>query len=209
VTHRVIIADDHPIFRRGLRTVIEEDSPFRVIGEAGDGREALALLRAHADAVAVLDLEMPEIGGLELLTQTRSWPKPPRVVILTMHDDCADRALELGAMGYLLKDHASDEVVACLHAVVRGSRYLSRGLSVSLDARGAVVVSGPVAQLTTTERRVVRLLGQLKTSREIAELMSVSVRTVQNHRQNACRKLGLQGNQSLLRFALEHEAELK
>ncbi len=194
----VVIADDHPIFRRGLREAVEAGG-FQVVAEAGDGLTALAALRKLRPALAVLDVSMPSVDGLDVLAQTRTWPDPPGVVLLTMHDKYVDRALELGARGYLLKENAEDELVACLREVARGGSYLGQGVT----PRGAVP-AGPLAALTPTERRILKLLGDLKTSKQIGELMCISHRTVQNHCANMSAKLGLRGSKALLRFALAH-----
>jgi DNA-binding NarL/FixJ family response regulator len=203
----IVIADDHPVFRRGLRDVIEDDGAFEVVAEASDGIEAIALIKQHRPAIAVLDVAMPRADGLEVLAQARSWPTAPAFVLLTMYETYAERALQLGALGYLTKEEATAELIACLRSVVRGRRYVSRGIQVA-EVGGVLRVDTPLAVLTESERRVLRLLVQLKTSREIAEILCVSHRTVQNHRQNMCEKLGLRGPKALLRFALEHKADL-
>lgn len=206
MTIDVVIADDHPIFRRGLRQVIDTHKRFRVVADVGDGSAALAALREHRPAVAVLDISMPEVDGLDVLAQTRTWAAPPLVVLLTMYDDYADRAMSTGARGYLLKENAEQELVACLEAVVAGGRYVSDG--VQWNPGGEDTPAGPIGALTPTERRVLRLLSQFKTSREIGEVLCVSHRTVQNHRANMCAKLGLSGAKALLRFAVANKDTL-
>jgi DNA-binding NarL/FixJ family response regulator len=205
----VLIADDHPIFRRGLRAVIDADPHLRVIAEAGGGRQALELLRAGRARVAVLDISMPDLDGLTVLEQSRTWPRPPRVALLTMHDDYVERAFALGALGYLLKENAEDEVVACLHAVDRGDRFIGAGIGWRPRPGGGVERGGALAALSPGERRVLRLLAELRTTRDIAGLLCISPRTVQNHRAHMCVKLELRGPKALLRFALEHRDELE
>lgn len=200
----VVIADDHPIFRRGLREAIDSDGGFQVVAETSDGLATLAALRKHRPGLAVLDISMPSIDGLDVLAQTRTWPDPPAIVLLTMHDKYIDRALELGARGYLLKENAEEELVACLHAVARGGTYLGQGVT----PRGAPAATGPLAALTPTERRILKLLGDLKTSKQIGEIMCISHRTVQNHCANMSAKLGLRGSKALLRFALTHRGDV-
>ncbi|MGE0321059.1 MAG: response regulator [Polyangiaceae bacterium] len=205
---RVLIADDHPIFRRGLREVLEEDVGFRVVAEAQDGVEALRALRELRPDIAVLDIAMPECDGLEVLTESQGWPDAPRVVLLSVFDKYVERAFELGASGYVLKEDAELELVQCLVAVASGERYVSSTLIESAGPQGQSDAPHPLDQLTETERRVLKLLAEFKTSREIAELLSVSFRTVQNHRASAVRKLGLGGAQALLRYAAAHRERL-
>lgn len=197
----VLIADDHPIFRRGLREVIDESGSYEVVGEAGDGIAAIELATKLRPAIAVVDISMPGVDGLEVLTQMATWHDAPRRIMLTMHDDYVDRAFDLGALGYLVKERASRELLRCLDVVSRGQRFLAEGL-----ASERVVVTGPIDRLTPTEQRIVKLLADLRTSREVAALMKVSHRTVENHRYNICKKLGLSGPQGLLRFAAQHRS---
>ena len=205
MTTAVLIADDHPIYRRGLREIIEETGRFIVVAEANTGVEAIQAIRRCHPAVAVLDIAMPEADGLQVLEQSRGWPEKPAVILLTMYDDYVETAMRLGASGYLLKENAEDELVACLDTVARGGRFVSKGLH--WDTKKGDV-SGPALQLTPTERRILRLIAELKTSREIGELLSVSHRTVQNHRANMCHKLELQGDKALLGFALKNKPSL-
>lgn len=200
----MLIADDHPLLRHGLRAVLEEAAGIAVVAEASDGREAIEAIRAHAPDVAVIDLSMPDVDGFEILAQARTWPQAPALVVLTMHETYAAKALSLGARGYVLKDDATKEIVECVRRVARGGTYVSASIEVAPEASPSPAVSA----LTDTERRVLRLVGQHKTSREIAALMHVSLRTVQNHRANTCRKLGLAGSQALLQFALAHADDL-
>lgn len=199
--HTILIADDHPVFRRGLREVVEESQRFRVISEVGDGRAALDKIRELRPAAAVLDIEMPELDGLEVLKQAQGWPSAPRFVVLSMHNSYVKEALEAGASGYVLKENAVDEVTECLITVMSGRRYVGQGTGMELKGKESRPAD-PLSTLTPTERRIVKLVGEVKTSREIADILCVSLRTVQNHRARACSKLGLEGSQALLRFAL-------
>ncbi len=202
----VLIADDHPIFRHGLREVIQDDGRFRVVAEAEDGQHALRLLRVHKPAIAILDISMPQADGLDVLAQVMRWPDAPRVIMLTMYDDLGylRSAVELGAFGYLLKENAEQEVVRCLLRVRRGRRYLGTGLPDQDAGNDERPATSPIEQLSPAERRVLHLLAEYKSSREIADLLSISPKTVENHRANMVRKLGLRGANALLRFALEH-----
>jgi DNA-binding NarL/FixJ family response regulator len=132
MTNTVLIADDQPVFRRGLREVVDGEPGMIVVAEAGDGGEALELMRGLRPHIAVLDVSMPGLDGLDVLAQSRAWATPPRVVLLTEHDHYAHRARELGALGYLRKEDAEDELGACLRSVARGvpargDRVVDRG----------------------------------------------------------------------------------
>jgi DNA-binding NarL/FixJ family response regulator len=212
----IVIADDHPIFRRGLRCVVEAEAGLRVLGEAADGEAALALLRAHAPDVAVLDLDMPNRDGLDVAREARESGLATRVIILTMHTSEAlfNRALDLGVRGYVLKDSALVEIVSAVRAVASGRSYISPQMSGHLLTRraraDALASERPgLHDLTPAERRVLRLIADDRTSREIADALFISVRTVEHHRANICHKLDLHGANALLRFALEHKSELQ
>ena len=211
----VMIADDHPIFRKGLREVIEEGSGLLVVGEAGDGEAALRLAEEKRPAVAVLDIDMPRMSGFELVEEFGRRSLPVAVVFLSMHKDESmfNEALRLGVRGYVLKESAATDIVAGIRAVAAGQHFISPALSTYLVKRGdrlsALAREQPgLGALTPAERRVLKLIADNKTSREIAAELFVSHRTVENHRTNICQKLGLRGSHSLLKFALEHKSEL-
>ncbi len=212
---KILIADDHPIFRRGLRGGIEEDSRFSVVGEAGNGIEALRLIAELAPDVVIADINMPEMDGLDLARAVREKYPSAAVVILTMHKDKTmfDAAMDAGARGYMLKENAADDINECLKTVAVGGHYIAPSLSGFLLNRVARVSefnkqTPSLKILTKTERRVLRLVAEDKTSREIAELLFIHPRTVDNHRTNICQKLNLRGSHALLRFALTHKSEL-
>lgn len=197
---RVLIADDHPIFRRGLCDVLLEAGGYEIVAQVGDGEAALERCRVLRPDVALLDIEMPGPNGLEILRTLASQPESPAVVLLTMYDEYVAQAIELGARGYVLKDRAELEVVICLEQVRAGRVFVSPALA---DPRVSGASPG-WEELTAAERRVLHLLANFKTSREIAAELGISVRTVQNHRAHAADKLGLRGANALLRFALDH-----
>ncbi|MEP7336210.1 MAG: response regulator transcription factor [Acidobacteriota bacterium] len=216
---RILIADDHPLFRRGLRFTIESDPALRVVAEIGDGASALAQLEALRPDIAVLDVDMPAPDGLAVarIVAERGWPT--NVVFLTMHKDEAvfHAALDLGVRGFVLKDGLADENITCIKAVAAGQSYFSPGLSVFLARQAgqrnqrAADESGvlaALAELSPVERRVLRLLADGQSSREIAETLVVSVRTVEHQRASIAAKLGVKGAPALLLFAHTHKAKL-
>lgn len=210
----VVLADDHPLFRRGLADVVAADPSFRIVGEAADGHSALELVRRHRPGIVVLDIEMPKASGLAVAEVIGREGLGVGIVMLTMYRDAGmlRRALDLGARGYLLKDSAVTEIVVCLHAVAAGRAYISPQLSSELLERRAdvpVAELAALAALTRAERGVLRHIAQGLTSPEIGEALGISAKTVENHRSHICRKLGLHGPQALLRFALEHKALLQ
>lgn len=208
----VVIAEDHPLFRKGLTDALATESAFRLVGQAGDGEAALDLVRRHRPRIAVLDLEMPKASGLVVAEAVRRENLGADVVMLTMHRDPAmfRRALDAGAKGYVLKDSAVTEIVACLHLVAAGRAYISPALSGDLLQRHGERTGeeAALAELTPAQRQVLRLIAQGLTTAAIAEFLGISPKTVENHRLNICGRLGLRGPQALLRFALERKARL-
>jgi DNA-binding NarL/FixJ family response regulator len=212
---RIIIADDHPIFRRGLRQVIETDARLKVIGEADDGVMALEQIKEAQPDVVVLDVDMPNKDGFEVARAVRDERLPVEIIFLTMHKDerFFNAALDLGIKGYVLKDSAVTEIIGGIRAVVAGQNYISPPLSNYLINRSRravkLVEQKPgLSELTPTERRILKLIAEYRTSREIAAELFISTRTVEHHRSNISTKLELQGSHALLKFALEHKSEL-
>jgi len=212
---RVVIADDHPIFRGGLRQVLRESPSISLEGEAEDGEAALNLIRELDPDVAVLDMAMPRLDGMTILRKVRQERLRSAVVFLTLHSDAAvlEEALSLGARGYVLKDSVGSEIVHAVEAAVRGEVYVSPqllGALSSLRARQSTLSERKpgLAELTPSERRVLALVADGKSSREIAEALFVSVRTVENHRAAMAVKLDLHGAHALARFAVAHRSEL-
>lgn len=209
----VLIADDHPIFRQGVRHLIEQHDSLSIVAEANDGQSAIQLIRLHQPDLVILDLFMPNIDGLGVLEWTRENHPQAACVILTMQTDAEliERAIELGARGYLFKEDAYDQLHHCMDAVLAGKTYTSPSLASPAILQSPI--DGEVLQrislLTRTQLLLLQLLGEFKTSREIAELMNISHRTVQNHRVNICAALDMEGSGKLLEFAVRHQAEIR
>jgi DNA-binding NarL/FixJ family response regulator len=209
----LVIADDHPLFRKGVVEALAGEAAFRLVGEASDGEAALDLVRRHRPRIALVDIDMPKRSGLAVAEAVRDESLETQIVILTMYKDAGmfRRALDVGARGYVLKDSAVTDIVACLHMVAAGRAYISPALSSELLQRHAaspVAELAALAELTPAEHRVLRLIAQGLTSAAIAEALGISPKTVENHRLHICGKLGLHGPQALLRFALERKALL-
>ena len=202
----VLIADDHPIFRRGLFEIIEESGKFHVIAETDDGIKALLSMRETQPVIAILDIDMPILGGLDVLMKTNHWGVRPIFVMLTMYDDeiYLRKALEFGALGYVLKDNAESELIACLQDVLAGKQYISPGVSRKLS-ESSTSTQLSIDQLTPAERKILLLIADYKTNHDIAELLSISIRTVEKHRDNICLKLDLHGHNALIKYAIQHE----
>ena len=208
---RILIADDHPIFRSGLRALIDAERSFTVVGEATDGEQALSTIINELPDVAIIDYNMPNLNGFELLKQISQNKVNIITVMLTMHNDEAmfSKAFELGVRGYVLKDSASVDIVNCLHAVTQGQVYTSAAVTTYLLKRASRTQSvDGVDSLTPAERKVLRLIADYKTSREIADELSISVRTVDNHRSNISGKVGVAGSHALFKFAVQHRSQL-
>jgi DNA-binding NarL/FixJ family response regulator len=212
---RIYLVDDHPIFRLGLRQIIQADSTFDVVGEAGDdGTAAAGITRLKPD-IAIVDVGLPKNGGLALVRSLRSACPGLACIMLTMNaeESTFNAAIEAGAQGYILKDDALDLVTLGLRAVAAGTIFLSPAISgwlVRRQQRVSVLkeTKTGLAALTPTERLVLLLVRENKTNKEIAAELFVSHRTVETHRSNICAKLGLQGSHKLLQFAIEHRSEL-
>ena len=205
---KIVLADDHHVVRQGLRSLLEAEPDFSVVGETGDGVEAAQLAERLRPDVLVLDLMMPGLNGLEVTRQVSQRSPQTRVVILSMHANEAHvlEALRAGAAAYVLKESTSAELVRAVHEAVAGRRYLSpplseRAIEVYLQKAKPAALD-PYETLTTREREVLHLVAEGHTNAEIAERLFISRRTVETHRANLMRKLGLRTQTDLIRYAL-------
>jgi len=212
---RVLIADDHPIFRHGLRQLIEKDLRITVVAETDNGDAALALIAAHNPDIAVLDVDMPQMDGFDVVRNLQKQRSTTQVVFLTMHKDeiHLNEALGLAVRGYVIKESAVSDIVHCIKAVAAGNSYVSAELTTYLLKRGKRATpqseeNSSLSKLTPTECQVLKLIAEYKTNREIAEDLFISVRTVENHRANICSKLAIHGVHALMKFALAHKSKL-
>ncbi len=212
---KIVIADDHPIVRQGLRQMIEAEKNFTIVGEAGDGEDALQLIETHKPDVAVLDIDMPRIGGFDVARQLKRKKSEVGIIFLTMHseEEIFQTALDLGVKGYVLKDSATTDIVAGIKSIASGKPFISPALSALLLNRRRRVnklarQNPELDSLTPTERRILKLIAEDKTSKEIGEELFISHRTVHAHRANISNKLNLSGNLALVKFAITHKSVL-
>lgn len=212
---RIIIVDDHPLFCNGLRQVVQGDERFELVGEAADGETAWQTIQKTKPDVAILDVNLPKLTGLEVAERIRKKRMATKVIILTMlkEEDLINRALDAGVKGFVLKDNAVEDIVSAIVAASEGGHYLSPAISgflVQRHNRSKVLAARKpgLEDLTKAECRILRLVAENKTSREIAAELFISPRTVEAHRANICTKLDLRGSHSLLQFALENRSSL-
>ena len=205
-TLRIIIADDHPVFLAGLKTVVDTEPDIEIVGQASDGDEALRMLEELRPDIAVLDIGMPKIDGVGLLTEVQQRRLPVQVIFMTMYRErkLYDKGMELGLRGYVLKDSASSDLIEAIRTVASCQKFVSPGLLQHFTERqsksGEMRMSAE--QLSASEIRILSLIAEYKTSREIADTLYISPRTVETHRTNICTKLGLQGRHALMKYAL-------
>jgi DNA-binding NarL/FixJ family response regulator len=209
---RIFIADDHPLFRQGLRQVIDSEPELDVVGEAGDGEVALELIERLLPDVAILDISMPRINGVALVERLRQLNIHVDIIFLTVYREqrLFRHALELGVKGYVLKDSVASDIVSCVRAVAASQNFTSPELTTYLvrDNQKGLAAALEYQNLTTMERRILGLIAEYKTSQEIANELNISRRTVETHRAHISQKLDLRGSHALIRFALENKAPL-
>ena len=211
---KLIIADDHALIRKGLKQVLEASNKYSII-EAENGEDALKKIEKEQPLIAILDIEMPKMSGFDVAKIIHQQGLSVSVIFLTMYRDEAifNNAMDIGVKGYVLKENTVSEIEQCIETVMKGEYYLSPSISNFLIRRSQRLVSPASDQkgldlLTPTETIVLKLLSQMKTNQELSQEMGVSIKTVQNHRNNICNKLGLRGTHALLKFSVENASSL-
>lgn len=209
----IIIADDHPLFLSGLRQIIQTRENLRIIGEASNGASALRLIGEKKPDIAILDLDMPKMNGLEVVKKINTKKLFVKVIILTMYSqpDIFSKAMDLGIMGYVLKASAVSDIISCIKTVNSGKRFISPEISEYVLQRGNQFDKGiktklGLTELSPTQRKILSLIAANKTTAEIAKELFISPKTVENHRSHICAKLGLHGQNALLRFVIENKS---
>ncbi len=204
MTHpvRVLIVDDHPMVAEGIQSILESYDDIEVVGTLGDGQSAVDQAPALAPDVILMDLNMPRLGGLSATEMLLERVPEARILILSMHDspEYISSALSHGALGYVLKDVPTEEIKQAIDTVMRGERYLCTGAKGSLEPK----TNDGREQLTGREQTILLQLAQGKSNKQVAQALDISVRTVETHRKNIKRKLGISSTAGLTRYALEH-----
>jgi two-component system invasion response regulator UvrY len=206
---RVLLADDHSIVRAGLRRIVEESGDIEVVAEAANGRQAVLAVRKEKPDVAVIDISMPVLDGLEVITQLKSECSEVPILVLTMHEEhqYAVRAIETGAMGYITKQSAPEQLVNAIRKVHSGTLFLTDEATEALALRVAKgnKAQSPLDSLSTRELQVLRRLALGNTNREIASAYHISIKTVDTYRFRLLKKLNLRNNADLSRFAIQNK----
>ncbi|MDQ3020972.1 MAG: response regulator transcription factor [Bacteroidota bacterium] len=208
---KIIIADDHPIFRNGLRKLIEEDTSIEIIGEAENGEDSLKLINDLKPMIAVLDIDMPKMSGIQVLKNLNKLKVEIKIIFLTVFasEDIFDKAMSLGISGYILKDSAVNEIKECIRKVADGNYYISPSVSNFLvnrkDRMKKLENDNPeLHELTKTELNILKLIAEGKTSKDIGDELFISFKTVENHRTNISHKLNITGSNSLIKYAIKN-----
>lgn len=209
MAHSILIADDHDIIREGIKNILRKAPEFEVVGEARDGEEALEKIASLKPEILLLDITMPKKSGLEILAQIRRLSRNTKVVIISVHkaDAYVHRALKEGVKGYLNKENAADDLLPALRKITAGQVYLSSEVSsylIEKAAKGSAELSKE-SLLSEREEDVLRLVAEGKTAKEIAEILFISPRTVENYKNNMLKKLGLHKTSDLIRFAIKNK----
>lgn len=204
---RILIVDDHPVVRQGLRWMINREADLVVCAEAGDDHEALEAIRASRPAAAIVDLVLGDASGIELIKDIKARHPCVAVLVVSMHDEAlyAERALRAGASGYIMKHEATEELLRALRRVLSGTLYLSDGMTSRMLSRfavGAPLEAGsPVERLSDRELEVFELIARGRSTRDIAHALHLSVKTIETHRAHIKEKLSLESGAELLRYA--------
>ena len=204
---KVIIADDHPLLLKGLKFTLRMDENISIIGEAKEGKTALELIEQQNPDIAILDCDMPYMSGISILKKINEQNLPVKVLFLTMHNDgeTFHNALNAGAKGYILKDTVDDEILKAVNEINKGGSFISPIMA------GYLLNDQKTDQwknLTSMEKKVLKMVAHNKTTKEIADELFISKRTVDRHRSNICEKLDIHGNNALIKFVIENRENI-
>ncbi|GMT41915.1 MAG: DNA-binding response regulator [bacterium] len=207
-TLKILIVDDHAVFRKGLRDILNANDNLKVVGEAPDGFEALKLIKNLKPDIVILDISMPGMSGIEVLKKARKAKLETHFVILTAYNEKEyfNEAVDLGVKGYIQKDDAVDDIMLAIKAISADKYYFSPHFARYLIERRNIRKEEPsLSKLSDKERQIMKLVAENKTSQEVAKELGISFRTVQNHRANIGNKLDIKGSNKLLEFALKNK----
>lgn len=208
----ILLIDDHPLFREGLKSIIGRDGRFNVVGEAENGRHALKMVRNLKPDLIVVDISLPDVNGIQLTREIRKIFSEAKILIVSMHSkiDYIAEAFQVGAMGYVVKESATEGLLQALRSVVKGEYYLDSSVSpqvirnlMKLPVKEARITDSDYGSLTVREQEVMRMLAEGVPSKEIADKLFISPKTVENHRANIMKKLNLHSTMDLVRYAIK------
>ncbi|MBN1932561.1 MAG: response regulator transcription factor [Desulfobacterales bacterium] len=208
----ILIIDDHPLFREGLKTIIRRDNSFKVVGEAENGRQALKLVKQLKPDLVVVDISLPDINGIQLTGEIRKLLPHSRVIIVSMHSkiDYIAESFQAGATGYVVKESASEGLLQGLKSVAKGEYFLDSSVSpqvianlMKIPVKEAKISDAEYGTLTPREQEIMRMLAEGLPSKEIADKLFISPKTVENHRANIMKKLSLHSTMELVRYAVK------
>ena len=206
---KIVIADDHVLIRRGLKKIIDADASLKVIGEVGDGLELLKFLQNNSPDLILLDISMPNLRGIEAIAEVKKVNKKVKILVLTMHSskDFLCSAIRAGADGYVLKEDSDIELLDAVQKCLNGDYYISPVLSEGISKKELTEICSDATnssqELTSRENQVLTLVAEGKKSKDIADLLSISIRTVEHHRANIMKKSGMKNTAELIKFAIQ------
>jgi DNA-binding NarL/FixJ family response regulator len=210
-TWRIVIVEDHTLFRAGLNALLNQDPTLKVVGEFDNGRDAMRAIPTLKPDLVLMDLSMPGMGGVEAISEIKRRSPEQRIIVLTIHktDEYIHETLRLGANGYVLKDATHEELRTAIRTVLAGRTYLSpdisgRVITTYVGGRKSIAAARPLDKLSLRERQVLKLVAEGHANRQIAKYLSLSVKTVEKHRSNLMRKLDLHNVAALTMFAVEN-----
>jgi DNA-binding NarL/FixJ family response regulator len=208
--YRIVIADEHILFRQGMKRIIDEMPETQVVGEANDGQEAIELVKKLLPDLAILDISMPKLSGIEACREIRHLFPNVKILMLTMHKDreYLYQAISAGAQGYLLKEDSDEELFAAIGTIRKGAIYVTKALAGVVSTDISALFRGGERKLskflTAREREILKFISEGKSNSEVAEVLRISIRTVETHRANIMNKLDLKNTAELVRYAIEN-----